>query len=80
MTKCQPVSLSGRNKVDGSVMLLLMYDCCYYCCSLYYLNILLLYFAIEAVIAALQVTIPIHDKFDTSYNAVISLFAYLHSI
>ena len=61
-SQCQPVSLSIRNEFYGSVLLLLVYDCFYCYCSVKCLNILLLYFAIEAVIAALQVTMSVHNK------------------
>ena len=58
----QPVGQSVRNEFYGSVLLLLVYDCFYCYCSVKCLNILLLYFAIEAVIAALQVTMSVHNK------------------
>ena len=73
--------MSVRNQFYGSVMLLLVYDCCYCYCSLKYLKILLLYFAFDAAIAALQVIMPVHNKLYTIYNAVImSLCAQLQSI
>ena len=67
--------MSVNNEFYGSVMLLLVYDCCYCYCSLKYLNILLLYFAFDAAIAALQVIMPVHNKLYTIYNAVMSLCA-----
>ena len=65
MSQCQPVDLSVGNEFYRSVMLLLMYNCCYYCCSL---DILLLHFAFEAAIAALQVILPVRDKSYTNYE------------
>ena len=49
-------------------MLLLMYHCCYYCSSL----IIFEHSIVIICIAALQVTMSVHNKSYTRYNAVMS--------
>ena len=48
-------------------MLLIVYLCCLYCCSLDLLS----YFTVLAAKAALEVTISVLNKLDTSYDIVI---------
>ena len=67
----QSVCLSAMSSME--VLCCYQCICCYCCCSLGYKNILLSYFVCLAVIAALQVTMSVCNKFHTSYNAATSL-------
>ena len=72
------VCWSVVNRFYRRVMQLLVYLCCFYYCSLDYQNILLVYFTFLAAIAALQVTMSVLNKLDTSYNVFMRrLVAYI---